>query len=182
MQQSENPEVSMSLSINTCYFSSSGYSLGLSPGWKWHWGACSTYFMTWKHKMCGPSPTTSGFLVDPSSLLGKRPLCPWSWLQGLGGFIQQPAFVQRREQRAEGTFSVKLPVGGLPSLCRLPGFEPRWMVYLDWDTRKQYPKWERKRWLLIWSRGGWWELPKGTGRHIFTQCMSMVIRDACAHV
>ena len=84
MQQSENPEVSMSLSINTCYFSSSGYSLGLSPGWKWHWGACSTYFMTWKHKMCGPSPTTSGFLVDPSSLLGKRPLCPWSWLQGLG--------------------------------------------------------------------------------------------------
>ena len=26
-------------------------------------------------------------------------LCPWSWLQRLEGFIQQPAFVQRREQR-----------------------------------------------------------------------------------
>ena len=38
-------------------------------------------------------------------------LCPWSWLQGLGGFIQQPVFVQRREQRATLSRSWPLLLG-----------------------------------------------------------------------
>lgn len=77
---------------------------------------------------CGPSLTESGFLGDPSSPPGAR----GSSVHGAD--CREVAGISTSLcERAEGTFSVKLPVGGLPSLCRLPGFEPRWMVYLDWD-------------------------------------------------
>lgn len=53
-----------------------------------------------------------------------------------------------------------------------------WSIWTG--TRKQYPKWEtEEETVASLVKGG---MVKGTGRHIFTECMSMVIRDARAHV
>lgn len=130
---------------------------------------------------CGPSLTESEFLRGLFPTQDQRQLCPWCWLQRKVVRHQriQQAFVQRREQRAEGTFPVKLPVEAFLLPCRLPG-----LVQVDGLSGlglRSVPAVGGKDGCSSRQGGMVRSCQKGTRAHFHT-VREHGYKDACAHV
>lgn len=134
---------------------------------------------------CGPSLTESGFLAYPSS----PPRTRGSSVHGAdcrdvasAPHNNQPLCEGSRGQKALFLLSCQLGAFLLSAGCQ--GLSPDgWPIWSGMQGSSTRSGRQRESQLLVWSRWGeWWDLPKGTGRHIFTECMNMVIRDARAHV